>query len=252
MFTVVDLKTEKKTKFQRFFQYFRKAEVELKEIPLPFGKSFYLCEAKHHRGKIPWKEIEENTQNKNFILPFELKGIATLKEFEPKVLPKLMLFNSALDYIEKLNLPPSEMRFTLVDDEGIFREKLENVLKLASIITVVTKNEEKYNALSVRLFETYGISLMIRSDYNEAKYENSFLFDYKGDRIPLSYKGTAFSKEKKHLLNGKTLAPGGFDLPSEYEKLWRKNTDKMQFASALFELSNVSDLQNLRFNELCS
>ena len=252
MFTVVDLKTEKKTKFQRFFQYFRKAEVELKEIPLPFGKSFYLCEAKHHRGKIPWKEIEENTQNKNFILPFELKGIATLKEFEPKVLPKLMLFNSALDYIEKLNLPPSEMRFTLVDDEGIFREKLEDVLKLASIITVVTKNEEKYNALSVRLFETYGISLMIRSDYNEAKYENSFLFDYKGDRIPLSYKGTAFSKEKKHLLNGKTLTPGGFDLPSEYEKLWRKNTDKMQFASALFELSNVSDLQNLRFNELCS
>ena len=252
MFTVVDLKTEKKTKFQRFFQYFRKAEVELKEIPLPFGKSFYLCEAKHHRGKIPWKEIEENTQNKNFILPFELKGIATLKEFEPKVLPKLMLFNSALDYIEKLNLPPSEMRFTLVDDEGIFREKLEDVLKLASIITVVTKNEEKYNALSVRFFETYGISLMIRSDYNEAKYENSFLFDYKGDRIPLSYKGTAFSKEKKHLLNGKTLTPGGFDLPSEYEKLWRKNTDKMQFASALFELSNVSDLQNLRFNELCS
>ena len=252
MFTVVDLKTEKKTKFQRFFQYFRKAEVELKEIPLPFGKSFYLCEAKHHRGKIPWKEIEENTQNKNFILPFELKGIATLKEFEPKVLPKLMLFNSALDYIEKLNQPPSEMRFTLVDDDGIFREKLENVLKLASIITVVTKNEEKYNALSVRLFETYGISLMIRSDYNEAKYENSFLFDYKGDRIPLSYKGTAFSKEKKHLLNGKTLTPGGFDLPSEYEKLWRKNTDKMQFASALFELSNVSDLQNLRFNELCS
>lgn len=252
MFTVVDLKTEKKTKFQRFFQYFRKAEVELKEIPLPFGKSFYLCEAKHHRGKIPWKEIEENTQNKNFILPFELKGIATLKEFEPKVLPKLMLFNSALDYIEKLNLPPSEMRFTLVDDDGIFREKLENVLKLASIITVVTKKEEKYNDLSVRLFETYGISLMIRPDYNEAKYENSFLFDYKGDRIPLSYKGTAFSKEKKHLLNGKTLTPGGFDLPSEYEKLWRKNTDKMQFASALFELSNVSDLQNLRFNELCS
>ena len=252
MFTVIDLKNGEKSKLKRLFQYFRKPDLNITERSVPYGESFFVCEAKHHRGKIPWKEIEENTQNKNFILPFELKGIATLKEFEPKVLPKLMLFNSALDYIEKLNLPPSEMRFTLVDDEGIFREKLEDVLKLASIITVVTKNEEKYNALSVRLFETYGISLMIRPDYNEAKYENSFLFDYKGDRIPLSYKGTAISKEKKHLLNGKTLTPGGFDLPSEYEKLWRKNTDKMQFASALFELSNVSDLQNLRFNELCS
>ena len=252
MFTVIDLKNGEKSKLKRMFQYFRKADLNITERSVPYGESFFVCEAKHHRGKIPWKEIEENTQNKNFILPFELKGIATLKEFEPKVLPKLMLFNSALDYIEKLNRPPSEMRFTLVDDEGIFREKLEDVLKLASIITVVTKKEEKYNALLVRFFETYGISLMIRPDYNEAKYENSFLFDYKGDRIPLSYKGTAFSKEKKHLLNGKTLTPGGFDLPSEYEKLWRKNTDKMQFASALFELSNVSDLQNLRFNELCS
>ena len=252
MFTVIDLKNGEKSKLKRLFQYFRKADLNITERSVPYGESFFVCEAKHHRGKIPWSEIAEGTQSENYILPFELKEIAPLKEFEPKLLPKLMLFNSALDYMEKLDQPPSEMRFTLVDDDGIFIEKLEAVLKLASVITVVTRKEEKYNALSVRLFETYGISLMIRPDYNEAKYENSFLFDYKGDRIPLSYKGTAFSKEKKHLLNGKTLSPGGFDLPSEYEKLWRKNTDKMQFASALFELSNVSDLQNLRFNELCS
>lgn len=252
MFTVVDLKTDKKTKAQRFFQYFKKAEVKINEIPVPFGKSFCISEAEIHRGKIPWKEIEESSQSENFILPFELKENAPVKEFEPQILPQIMLFNSALDYMEKLNPPPTKTRFTLVDHKGIFTERLTPVLKLASLITVITKEEKKYTVLSDRLFEAYGISLMIRSDYHETKRENSFLFDYEGNGIPLSYKGTAFSKDKKHLLNGKTLNPGGFDLPSEYEKLWQKNTDKLQFTSALYELCQVKELGNLRFNELCS
>ncbi len=252
MFTLVDLKTDKKTKTQRFFQYFRKAEVKIKEVPVTSGKSFFISEAEIHRGKIPWNEIEESSQNEIFILPFELKEDAPVKEFEPQILPQMMLFNSALDYIEKLNPPPTKTRFTLVDHKGIFTESLTPVLKLASLITVITKEEQKYTALSDRLFEAYGISLMIRSDYHETKRENSFLFDYKGENIPLSYRGTAFSKEKKYLLNGKTLTPGGFELPSEYEKLWQKNTDKLQFAAALYELCQVKELQNLRFNELCS
>jgi hypothetical protein len=252
LFTVVDLKNEKTSKIHNFIQYFRKAEVNIKEIPLLSGKSYFISETKYHRGEIPWKDIEKNAQSENFILPFDLKDKSPLKEFEPKFLPELMLFNTALDYIKKMNPPPTKTRFTLVDHDGIFIENLAPVLKLASLITVITKEEKKYIELSDRLFEAYGISLMIRRDYHETKRENSFLFDYKGDDIPLSYKGTAFSKEKKLLLNGKTLMPGGFTMPSEYEKLWRKNTDKLQFASALYELCNVKELYNLRFNELCS
>ena len=252
MFTVVDLKPEKKTKTRRFFQYFKKAEVQTKEIPMPSGKSFFISETEMHRGKIPWKEIKESSKSENFILPFELKENAPIKEYEPQILPQLMLFNSALDYIENLNPPPTKTRFTLVDPKGVLIESLTPVLKLASLITVITKKEQEYTELSDRLFEAYGISLMIRSAYHETKRENSFLFDYKGENIPLSYKGTAFSKEKKYLLNGKTLTPGGFDLPPEYDKLWQRNTDKLQFTSALYELCQVKELKNLRFNELCS
>ena len=252
MFTVVDLKTDKKTKSQRFFEYFRKAEVNIKEIPVPSGESFFISESHYHRGKVPWKEIEEKSPGENFILPFDLKEVSPVREFEPKFLPELILFNSALDYIKKLNPPPTKTRFILVDHDAVFTESLMPALKLASLITIITKDEKKYSELSDRLFEAYGISLMIRKDYHETKRENSFLFDYKGNDIPLSYKGTAFSKEKKQLLNGKTLTPGGLELPSEYESLWTKNTDKLQFAAALYELCKVKELKNLRFNELCS
>ena len=252
MFTVVDLKKEKITKTKSFFQYFRKAHQEVKEVPLPSGKSFFICEAAYHRGKIPWRQIEEGAHSKSFILPFELKDNAPFKEFQPGLLPKMMLFNSALDYIGRLNSPPTKTRVTIVDHDGIFTESLAPVLKLASLITVITKEEKKYTELSDRLFEAYGISLMIRSDYHETKKENSFLFDFSGDDIPLSYKGTAFSMEKKQLLNGKTLTPGGFHMPEEYERLWMKNTDKLQFASALYELCDIKELGSLRFNELCS
>lgn len=252
LFTVVDLKPCKKTKLQQFLEHFRKAEINIKEVSVPSGESFYVCETQYHRGKIPWREIAESSQTENFILPFHLKENSPVKEYEPQALPQIMLFNSAVEHIKALDIPPSKTRLTIVDENGLYVDIFKSVLKLASLITVITNEERKYTELSDRLFEAYGISLMIRKDYYETKKENSFFLDYWGDNIPLSYKGTAFSKEKKFLLNGKTLTPGGFDLPHEYESLWQKNSDKLQFASALYELCRVKKLGCIRFNELCS
>lgn len=252
MFTVVELNSVKKSKIQVFMQHFRRAEIKYERIDLPSGEGFYLCKAELHRGKIPWKEIKENSPSDKFMLPFEIKDRAPLEELQPKVLPRIMLLNSAVDYMEKMNLSPSKTQLTVVDPKGIYLNCFYPLIKLASLITVVTHKEEEYTLLSDRLFESYGISLMLRRDYSDMGRENCFLLDYDGNNIPLSFKGTAFSKEKKYLLNGKSLTPGGFVLPSEYERLWQKNTDKLKFASALYELCKVQELEKLSFNELCS
>ena len=96
------------------------------------------------------------------------------------------------------------------------------------------------------------MSLIIREEFSEEKGTNAFLLDYNAESVPLSYKGTVFSKNKKHLLNGKSLTPGGFDLPDEYEKLRSEKINKLYFASALYELCDIKELQSLKFNELCS
>lgn len=252
LFTLVDLKSEKKSRFQHLADYFRKADIEFQKITLPSGESFYQCKSGLYRGKIPWKLITEKAPFKAFILPFDSEDESAPLQFEPKILPQKMLLNTAIDYMKKLNFSPSGTHLTIVDKKGLHLEKIPELIKLASLITVVTNKTEEYTLLSEKLFDSYGISLMLRRTYSETGRENSFLFDFDGEDIPLSYKGIAFSKEKKHLLNGKTMIPGGFELPTEYEGLWQKNTDKLQFASALYELCGVRELQNLRFNELCS
>lgn len=252
MFTVIEISENKVSKWKGFLQRFTRPEVSVIEENLPDGKSFYVCTAKIHRGKIPWREIKRLSPTENFLLPLNLNDYTEIKEYMPVNLPQIMLFNSAVSYIENQNLSPSKTHINVVDKRGIHIEKIRQLVKLASSVTVITDEEIKYTELSDELFDSYGISLIIRSEFYADSAKNSFLFDFDGEKVPLSYNGTVFSKTKMHLLSGKTLTPGGFDLPSEYERHLRKDINKLHFASALYELCGVNELASLQFNELCS
>lgn len=252
MFTVVRVKENKKSRWKVFCERFTKAEVNYKEIEINDSKSFYVCEAETHRGKIPWKEIKRLSPSEHFILPFGTEENEAIKEYEPKALPEIMLFNSAVSYIRKMNLSPSKTYITVVDERGLLAPSVSACVKLASSVAVVSRAEKEYTKLSDKLFDSYGISLILRNEIHPDTAENSFLFDYEGSNIPLSYSGTVFTKAKRHLMNGKTLSPGGFDLPSEYESYIISGVNKLHFASALFELCDITELGTLQFNELCS
>ena len=251
MFTALELSEENKKGFRSLSRFFRKPKVEIEKIEPKNGKAFYICKAETRKGKIPWGEIEAVSTIKAFLLPDCVTEKPPIEVWKPKKLPQLMLFNSAVEYIREKALPPTKTQITVVDKEGHYVNLLKNMINLASQITVVT-SDERYRNLSDDLLNDYGVSLIIREELGGEKGENGFLFDYSGESVPLSYKGTVFSREKKYLLNGKSLTPGGFDLPDEYEKLRIPKINKLHFASALFELCNVKELQSLKFNELCS
>lgn len=252
LFTIVEISENKVSKWKSFLQRFTRPEVSVSEENLPNGKCFYICNAKIHRGKIPWREIKRLSSTENYLLPLSLNDDTEIKEYTPVELPQIMLFNSAVSYIEKQNLSPSKTHVTVVDKKGLHVEKIRSLVKLASSVTVITDEDIRYTELSDELFDSYGISLIIRSEFYTDSAKNSFLFDFDGENVPLSYNGTVFSKTKMHLLNGKALTPGGFYLPSEYERLLRKDINKLYFASALYELCGVNELSLLQFNELCS
>jgi len=252
LFTVIQIRENRKSGWKKITERFRKPEVNFRKTEITDGKYFYVCEAELHRGKIPFKEIKRISPANCFIMPFNTEGEEGVNEYVPQLLPRIMLFNSAVKYIEKMNVSPSKTQITVVDLKGIHLQKLRELVKLASSVTVITDEEKKYTELSDSLFDSYGISLIIRKEIHSDTQPNSFLFDYDGNNIPLSYNGTVFSESKKYLLNGKTLTPGGFDLPEEYDRLLPDNINKLHFASALYELCDVQELRNLQFNELCS
>ena len=246
-----ELSEENKKGFRKLGRFFRKPKVEIERIELKNRKAFYNCKVETRKGKIPWEEIEAVSPAKTFLVPDCISEKPPFVVWQPKKLPQLMLFNSAVEYIRERALPPTKTQITIVDKEGRYVALLKNMINLASQITVIT-NDERYRKLSQELLNDYGVSLIIREEFCGEKVENGFLFDCSGESAPLSYKGTVFSSEKKYLLNGKSLTPGGFDLPDEYEKLRILKINKLHFASALFELCDVKELQSLKFNELCS
>ena len=251
MFTVVELIEEKRKGFGDFIKLLRKPETKIETVGLENGKCFYICKSEMRRGRVSLKDIESLSPSKNFLVPDFYSEKISFNAWIPKSFPQIMLFNSFVAYVKEKNLPPSKTHITVVDKEGVYVNFFKEVIELASSITVIT-TDERYKNLSDELLSAFGVSLIIREEFSEEKSANAFLLDYNAESVPLSYKGTVFSKNKKHLLNGKSLTPGGFDLPDEYEKLRSEKINKLYLASALYELCDVKELQSLKFNELCS
>lgn len=256
MFAVLALIPADKTLKAKILERFRKPQVNTAEVSLE-ERFFFKIEAKEHRGKIPWKEIEDAAWElrDRFILPFDVKvsrNECEIKEFSPKILPKLMLFNSACKEIEKAACKPKENSITVIDDDGIYVNLMEKTVPLASTIRVVTKQPQNYKALSESMMRNYGLSLIISESFDDGALGSRFVIAYNPENIPLLFEGTVFSGKKKRFMKGSALIGGGITLPEKYEKLWQRNTNKLQFASALYELCGVKELQKLCFDEMCS
>lgn len=253
LFTVVSISEKKKSKREVFFDLFRKPRINIEEVFTEKGKGFLVCHTEKHRGKIPWCDIKKTTPYENFILPFGCApdSESGIKERKPDLLPEIMLFNTAADYIRD-NQTQKKISAVIVDRRGILIERTEKLIRSISSVTVISTKTAEYEAFSLEMMKKYGASVTVRDEAFREIDKAEFIFDFKGNEIPLSFSGVAFSECKKQIIGGKILTGGGFTMPYCYEKLWDKNTDKLDFASALCELSGVKELAELKFNELCS
>ena len=253
LFTVVSISEKKKSRREEFLDLFRKPRINREEVFTENGKGFLICYAEKHRGKIPWSQIKKSSPYEHFILPFgcadhEDSGI---KERKPELLPEIMLFNTATDYIRK-NQTQKKTSMVIHDDKALLIDKAEKLLKSVSELTVISRKTVQYEGFAFEMMKKYGSSVIVRNEAFREINKADYIFDFSGKEIPLTFSGVAFSKSKKQTMGGKILTGGGFTMPYCYEKLWDKNTDKLDFASALYELSGVKELTELKFNELCS
>ena len=76
-----------------------------------------------------------------------------VKNFEPRILPSVMLFNSAVDYIKKCSLPSEKTSVAVMDFNGFQKDKLSLLVPLASNLKVITGNPEEFSPVRRRLYE---------------------------------------------------------------------------------------------------
>ena len=256
LFAVLEIENERESLFDRFFDLFKSPVVEKTKVEVARALPFYVIKTKNFRGALPWKEIENaaGALRSRMILPAETEigAFSMLSRFEPAVLPKRLLFNSAVEAIEKMKIDPREVSVTLIDENGYLLDLAEKLVFLAAQIRIVTNCVAAYEQLGNLIFQRFGLSVVVSGTVDNNVLSSTFIISDSAVCVPLIFGGVLFTNEQKRMMNAAVLCPKGVTLPPEFEKLSPNGVDRLSFASALFELCGAEELGKLGFDELVS
>ena len=230
----------------------RKAEIKSQRLNLPSGDAFFIVTSDKHLGKIPWKKLEKclGILRHCILLPDNITipdGI-NITAFTPTILPKLLLINSATDYIEKHKPIFRSKNLTIFDKDGIYAEYIERLLPCLKNIRIVTDKRGMYEALSEKFISDYGFSLIISDKEN---FDCDAVISQECS-VPAYFSGTVFTGEKKYIMNSEVFSGTEIKLPTEYEKIRPENIGRVLFASALYEKCREKTLGKLRYTDFNS
>lgn len=169
---------------------------------------------------------------------------------ENRILASRRLFSNAPEFLKISSADVFSSSLCVYDKYGIGCDKLEKFIPFASRIHVVCPEKEKYLSIADELLFSYGISVTISEKWNAEADFCSLTVTPDPMIIPLGYKGKVLSTQKRILPHCEFVCGEGIDLPYKYEKLRPPGTDKILFASALYEKCSVKELENCRYESL--
>lgn len=240
MFAVIDIKEPRNT--------FKKGSITSERINLPSGDVFFVVSVEKSFGKVPWKKLERSLGilRQCVVLPqgAEVPEGIKITTFEPDVLERLLLMNSAADYIIGHKEKFICRSLTVFDELGIYTDYIEDLVNCFGKIRIVTAHKEKYERLSGHLMETYGFSLLITEREDTP---GDVVISYRCN-VPVYFTGAVFTGEKKNLMNRSCFCGEDITLPEEYERLRPRGVGRVLFACALYEKCGENTLGKLRYD----
>ena len=223
--------------------------VMTERVALPGAVSFYRMTAQVVNGEIPWRIVSEAAGKLRtcMLLPKGgLPGAASgVRLFLPKTLPSVLLLNTAVDVLQKKQLPAPKTPITVVDEAAVLTERIDLLAPFAGALRVLTAKPERYVPAQRRLMEQFGLSLCVCAQ-NAPLPESGVLLMKTADRAPRLFRGLIFTFDRRRFLFAETSAAADVVLPPKFEALRPPGIDRMQFAAALFERCGVKELENMR------
>ena len=229
-------------------------EITVQKVKIPFGDWFYRVVSTEYRGQIPVEETAEKLKRLKKSVIFEIDFPTDERtrelEFEPSEFMAMLIFNSATEYIIRLELEPLSSSVVLYDPEGFYINRIKALVPLFSKIMVYTKNTAVYSETVKELMDEYGLSLVV-SDTLPGKAPDSTAAICYGE-VPFSnfFNGILFTDNENVPPCACCIRGYGIDLPGEYELLRPKGIGQLYFAAALYEKGGVKSLGELSFKKM--
>lgn len=237
MFCVIEIKNERHTYFEKFFERFSKTKYYIKTVPVFKGAPFYVLTADLGRNGFDWNYVVEciGKCSKRLVLSngVDLPNNRTVSEHKSKLLYTLMCQNTFL-YILKQNKKLLDL--CLIDRKGRYTDFAEKLSSFAKSFTIVSDDKKAYGKIAEKIMDKIGLCPVIQDDVSNAKIK----IDADNNIMTVSCE-----KELLNIRNG-----CDFTVPEIYERLLPDNVPKYDFYSALFELCGVFSIGECIFDTI--
>lgn len=252
LFVAIEKEEEQESLLERLKDLFKPPEVERRKVEVPGALPFYVLRVKPHKGAFPTAAVEEaaGALRARVLLPkgVRLPSESGLSVFEPSVFFERLLFNTAVDAIEKMQLEPFRVSVCVFDENAYLLDLVENLIPLAFELRVITNCVTAYEQLSKLFLERHGLSLIVSSRADDSVLSSTFVVSASAKAVPLIFPGVLFTNKRRKFMNAVVVCGEGFELDEKFAALLPEKIDPLRFAGALYELCGADELGKKRFS----
>lgn len=250
MFAVLKINPEEKSLLRRIKYFFSPPSPILERVNVKGAAPFYKLEIYEKQCGEDCCEVAKmlGLCSRAVILADGTDASKTgkLKIYKPAVLPNILTINSAENYLENKEYNKAAFTLGIRDEKGAFSQYLEKFVNLAGEIRVFTKNEFAYKSVCEKIYEKYGLSVIVIT--NEQGLSRCDMIISPENVFNRYFNNCILEKCGE---NGYNILKGdGIRLPKYPESLLPHGVDKLTFASALYEACALKSLSELKYDKM--
>lgn len=227
--------------------FYRPPDPIVARVPLRSGAFFYTVTCfpdKHGNADLSiLPDLVGGCAQRLLLQNTEVPILPPLQIFQPMLYPQILFLNTALDFLSALPEPPNARTLGFVDPEAQLENAIVPFVRQAKTVKIYTDFPKRYEEISQRILEEWGLSVIVSPSADVLRDCTVVLAPFfqaqTGECGVLQYGG-----------NRSCYAGDKFALPAEAENRRPQGINPVLFASALYELCNQKDLENLRYARL--
>lgn len=250
MFAVVKLVENEKGLFKRIKRLFKKTLPKIERVNVSDSSFFYILE-------LDKRQIEDNPDIFRELLGKSAMHIIFSGSERPQNSPyfgtvkaegflQRVLINTALDLMKARVNRSQRLKLCFIDRKGEFSGFIDEFAKMCAEITVVTDKPSEYDSVCARLFDEYGLSVVVSDRAGELSgYDFTVSPQFNLNKL---FNNTVIIK------NGSTGLCDiykGHDvkIPEKVRRIIPPSVNKLEFVYALYKYCNIEALGKLCFSD---
>ncbi len=206
---------------------------------------FFTVTVKTKKGKYDKKSLDRFVGNlrNSVIFPDTLPT-------ENKKLSLRRLLNSAPLFLKEYSVSKPFKRICICDTEGFGADLTEKLVPFSSAIHIICSRRECYREAQEILLKKYGVSLTVSQKWNKSNDASDLVITPLLTDIPRTFGGLIFTCDTKNIHPSRLCTARGIELPFHLERLRPPCTDRLLFATYLYEKCSVYEIENCPFENI--